>query len=279
MESSSDSPFAFFDYYLNNEIHDEWKLFRSELVEHVFGSGKDEIDESNKKVKVYNSEKNDFDIYSFENHIKEKVQNEIFKTNQFLQKGFLQRYSNQNEVRSYAKFNVRLIQRLRGLQACKEFTFIDLIFNEVLSQINHFSNGMIVQGPVYSFNLLDKNNIGQEQLIKKLHELLNESPSLINCSISEFNSAFTGGIVENGINWMGTAKNKSTNKKSLIYLLDELIRHKFISSTIALDKNKLTKYCFRDSNGNELQNLRQSRTDNSKKVTDQDRIDAIISSL
>ena len=69
MRSTLNSPLAYFDYFLEKAIFLEWKNYSSGIIENVFHSPYDELDNIKKLLKVYNVDNNTYDLYSFERHI------------------------------------------------------------------------------------------------------------------------------------------------------------------------------------------------------------------
>ena len=55
-QSTKKHPLGFFDYYLNKRIYVHWNEYREGMVKNVLHSSFDEIDETNKIIKVLDSE-------------------------------------------------------------------------------------------------------------------------------------------------------------------------------------------------------------------------------
>jgi hypothetical protein len=65
----------------------------------------------------------------------------------------------------------------------------------------------------------------------------------------------------------------------LFYFIYKLIEKRILAKSYLLDLNKYVKYVFRDKDGKEFKNLKQSKSTISNNPTSKDRIDTIISSL
>ncbi len=119
------------------------------------------------------------------------------------------------------------------------------------------------------------------EIIEKLYtELTTHKPNpIIECHKEDFINAFTGKEVKEGIKWLIVGKNKQISKPSIFHFIDKLINLGFISASILNDYNKYVKYIFRDSNGNELKNIKQSKLDFSDTPQGSSLIDNILHSL
>ncbi len=116
-------------------------------------------------------------------------------------------------------------------------------------------------------------------ILTNLYLLLSESPALIQCDKEDFINAFTKKEVPNGIRWMVKAKNKQYSKASLFYFINLLNEGGYLVEVPTNDINAKIKYVFRDGDGNELKNIRQSKANTSKSPAEKERIDSIISRL
>lgn len=279
MESTLENPVAFFDYYLKKAIYKDWNNYSSGIVKNVFNSPFDEIDKQQKILKVYNSDTNEYVLYSFENHLKVIITDEIQKSKHFIELGFQHRFSNTNEINGYAEFLKIKIQELAKLQAFVDFNFMNSIIEEIEALIHQYSLDKSVGHTFYSFNLLV--NEGEDQNIKidALFGLLSDSPPIIKSTKADFQKAFSGKEIANKIHWLVEGKNKLTSKVSLFYFIDELIRNKLISNNVRSDLNKYIQSIFCDSKGDDLRNLKQSKSTYSKNPSSKDRLDSIISNL
>ena len=279
MESSLDYPFAFFDYYLKKPIYTDWKNYSSGIIQNVFDTPLDEIDNEKKILKVFNASTNDFDLYSFENHLKVKFDEEVQKSKHFIELGFQKIYSNKDEIGAYAEFLKIKIQALQNLKAFKDFQFLTSIINEFTDLVNLYSKKRSTYNSFYSFNLLVEDGEVQKNKIDSLFNLLTESPPLISCTKNEFRIAFTSKRVTARIKWLYIGKNKQISKVSLFYFVEQLIDKSFLSKNIISDLNKYVYNVFSDSNGLSLRNLKQSKATLFNNQPQKNRIDSIISQL
>jgi hypothetical protein len=285
MKSTAEHPLAFFDWYLKNQIGKDLKEFYINIKEELHFNDTDKIDRVNHVVKVLNVNhqeeiKSEYITFSFENSVKSKLNQEIKQTKDYLELGFEKRFSDKKEVKAYADFMRIKLDSYSTLTTVKEFPFLTIYFKELYNLINQFSKPIKNYSFVPSLVLLSDSPEEQGLKIEVLYNLLTEKPSMINCSKEEFNKAFTGQEITEGIHWLVTGKNKNyVSKPSLLYFLDELIDKGFLSRNIIHDLYKFIRYLFRDHKGNELKNLKQSREDMSDNPTSKNRINTIISSL
>lgn len=285
MESTSNSPLAFFDNYLQKEIYDNLKNFYNLKDNFLVQDGllTAEFDKENHIIiftnigmvdKLPNTFKKDFNT-----SIKSRLDAELTKAILFIEQGFEKRFSEKKEVRAYQEFLKIKVNSISKNKAIEDFLFL----NDYLEKINKVIGNYSIQTTNYqftpSFNLLAENEEEQTILIDKLYLMLTETPSMINSNKEEFINAFTGKEVAKGIDWLVKGKNKSISKVSLFYLINELINQDFLSRSILNDLNKYIRYVFRDDKGSELKNLKQSKATFSKSLTAKERIDTIISSL
>jgi len=236
------------------------------------------------KVRVLNiSHKDNIDseylTFSFEGSIKRKLNNETQNSINFLEQEFQKRFSDKKEVKAYADFLRIKIKHIESFNAFKEFHFLNDYLSQIKDTINRYSTEVKLYGITPSFELLAENEKEQQDKIQKLYESLTESPSLINATKQEFFNAFTGKEVAYGIHWLVIGKNKRVSKPSLFHFVIKLIDENHLSPSIIHDLNKYVLYTFRDNNGEELKNLKQSKSYVSKNPTQKDRIENIISSL
>ncbi len=116
-------------------------------------------------------------------------------------------------------------------------------------------------------------------VLSQLFNLLTEEPSLIQSDKDAFINAFTQKEVPNGIRWMVKSKNKQYSKASLFYFITLLNEGGYLKGVPNNEINSKIKYVFRDGDGNQLKNIRQSKANTSKNPAEKVRIDAIISQL
>lgn len=223
-------------------------------------------------------------ITSLEENIKEKLSTEINKSIQYIEKGLEQRLMNPEEIKNFTFFMDKGLSTIKNTKAYSEFSFLKKYFSKIEIVVNAYADlnkntrTTVIINNVYSYILTAEN---PETIIDKLYtELINQQPNpLIHCTKEEFINAFTGKEVTEGIKWLIIGKNKKTSKPSLFYFIDKLIDSGLISKSIYNDYNKYIKYIFRDKDGNELQNIKQSKSTFSKKPQLANTIDNIISSL
>ena len=115
-----------------------------------------------------------------------------------------------------------------------------------------------------------------EEQLTKLYKLLVQSPSIIDCSMSQFIDAFTEKEVQTGIKWMLTSvKNRQPSKVSLIYFIKQLIDRSDLEDD-QINFNRKIEYVFRDYNGGTFQNIKQSKSQMSDTPDHHERIDELI---
>ncbi|QYJ68784.1 hypothetical protein [Flavobacterium litorale] len=284
MKSTAENPFAFFEWYLKKQIELDLEEFYKNITEELYFNNVDEIDKKTHKVRVLNiSHKDNIDseylTFSFEGSIKRKLNNETQNSINFLEQEFQKRFSDKKEVKAYADFLRIKIKHIESFNAFKEFHFLNDYLSQIKDTINRYSTEVKLYGFTPSFELLAENEKEQQDKIQKLYESLTESPSLINATKQEFFNAFTGKEVAYGIHWLVIGKNKRVSKPSLFHFVIKLIDENHLSPSIIHDLNKYVLYTFRDNNGEELKNLKQSKSYVSKNPTQKDRIENIISSL
>lgn len=160
----------------------------------------------------------------------------------------------------------RLIQHL---QKKKSSTAIDISTpNRV--EIDDFSP--------YSFNWDSANPEDTIPNLEKFYSLLTAHPALIECSKEDFINAFTKRKVTNGIKWLVKGDNKLISKSSLLYFVSRLTEEDLIND-ITNSFNKTIEYIFRDSSGELLKNIKQTKSTSSQNPAQKDQIDLIIDSI
>ncbi|CAA0240479.1 hypothetical protein [Tenacibaculum maritimum] len=286
MKSTAEHPFLFFDDYFENQIQKDLKEFYTNITEELYFNNIEEIDKVRHIIKVPNihhKEKTqaDYITFSFEGSIKSKLKREINITKNVIENEFQKRFADKKEVTAYADFLRIKLKQYYTNKNIEEFPFLKKYFDEITSLINQYSKQTIIisNESHYSFNLIANTTEEQFAVAEKLHNLLSETPAIIKCDKADFINAFTGKEINQGIYWLITGKNKFTSKISLFYFIEELRKKQYLKSNIIPDLSKYIKYVFRDNHGNELKNLKQSKSTYSKSVTQKERIDTIISSL
>ena len=286
MKSTAEHPFLFFDNYLENQIQKDLKEFYTNITEELYFNNIEEIDKVRHIIKVPNIHHKeeiqaDYVTFSFEGSIKSKLNREINITKNFIENEFQKRFTDKKEIAGYADFLKIKLKQYYANKNIEEFPFLTKYFEEITSLIDQYSKQTIVNSNEYnfSFNLLANTTEEQLAIAEKLYHLLSESPAVIKCNKTDFINAFTGKEIENGICWLITGKNKFTSKISLFYFIEELRNKQYLKSSIIIDLSKYIQYVFRDNQGDELKNLKQSKSTYSKSVTQKERIDTVISSL
>lgn len=288
------TPFAFYRTFLDKEIYIELEKYNFNADSSIIESyqGNDGKFYTAGKVIRWDKENHFMEytefgenkIYSLESEIQEKLSTEIDKTIEYIEKGLEQRLMNPEEIKSFSFFMSKGLSTIKNTKAYSEFSFLEKYFNKIEKVVNAYidldqnTKTTVIINNIYSYTLIAEN---PEVTIEKLYnELINQKPiPLISCTKEDFVNAFTGKEVKEGINWLVISKNKKTSKVSLIYFIDKLIDLGFLSRSIYNDYNKYIKYIFRDKDGNELQNIKQSKSTISKKPQLATTIDQITSSL
>ena len=286
MKSTAEYPFLFLDNYFENQIQKDLKEFYTNITEELYFNNIEEIDKVRHIIKVPNLHHKEetqanYITFSFEGTIKTKLRTEINITKRFIESEFQKRFADKKETTGYADFLRIKLKQYYTDRNIEEFPFLTKYFDEITSLIDQYSKQVIAAQNEYnlSFNLLADTTEEQLTKVEKLHLLLTETPAVIKCNKTDFINAFTGKEIKEGIYWLITGKNKFTSKISLFYFIEELIKKRYLKSNIITDLSRYIKYVFRDNLGNELKNLKQSKSTYSKNVTQKERIDTIISSL
>lgn len=133
MESTSNSPLAFFDNYLQKEIYDNLKNFYNLKDNFLVQDGllTAEFDKENHIIiftnigmvdKLPNTFKKDFNT-----SIKSRLDTELTKTILFIEQGFEKRFSEKKEVRAYQEFLKIKVNSISKNKAMKIFFFLMII--------------------------------------------------------------------------------------------------------------------------------------------------------
>lgn len=289
------TPFAFYRTFLEETIYaelDKFNFYSTDFDILTNYIDKDDVvhytgeiinrDEINHIIEFTDAGETRF--VSLEGNIKKLLSEEINKTIQYIETGYEIRLMNPKEIEAFSIFLKKGLFTIKNTKAYTEFPFLESYFVKIekiiesYSSLNDNINQPVIINKVYSFNLISDNPI---ETINKLYDQLSaqENGKLISCTKSDFLNAFTGKIVEKGIYWQVVGKNKKTSKVSLIYFLEKLINNGFLSRAVINDLNKYIKYIFRDKDGFELKNIKQSKSTFSKKPQLASTIDKVISSL
>ena len=144
MKSTAELPLAFFDWYLENEIHKDLKEFYTHITEELYFNNIVKVDKVIHLVKVHNiydlgEGSSEFITFTFELDIKSKLKQQIKQTKAFVELGFQERFSNKKEVEAYANFLRIKLSSYNSNKAYKDFPFLASYFNEIESLVNEYS--------------------------------------------------------------------------------------------------------------------------------------------
>lgn len=283
MHSTLDSPYGFFDYYFNIKVYEDLEKFYEDYSSY---GGVEHIDRK-KHIFTY-SEKRSLDYYhkrqsfTFKEFLCEFYVKEIILSNDLVDQNLQSIFSDKKVVATYIDFLRIKINSFKKTKAYKEFDFVQEIIFKLESHIDKFGifgNTTTLVASNCSFSLIVKDSESQVDLIGRFYKMMAKEMHLIDSTPEEFENAFTGKEVTVGIKWLVRGKNKQISKVSLFYLIEELINNGFLSKSLFNDMNKHVKYVFRDNQGNEFKNLKQSKSTYSETVSSKEAINEIISSL
>ena len=276
MISTLENPIKFFEDYFEHLVHQDLKTFNIEKLEVLNNSHVDIIDEKNHLIKVLNSE-NEYDIYSFENFIKRRLEEEFQKSKILIEKRVHSFIDSKLELTSYLNIQQSKVSWLINHKSAKKFRILSRFALRLEGEIHKFNNLLSNEELFYSFNFIDTNKIFK---IETLYSQLINSPKLIECSKETFNNAFLGRkLIKEKIKWLVTGKNGYTSKISLFYFVEELINHSFLDKKILQDLSKYIAYVFVDKNGKSFDNLKVSKSSSSTNPSRKQDIDSIIDEL
>ncbi|MBU2949702.1 hypothetical protein KO493_03210 [Tamlana agarivorans] len=286
MKSTTENPLAFIEWYLTKQIYVDLDDFHSQKTNFLVQDGLIKIEKNDienhiiyfKNIAGVDGLEDNFQN-NFKNILKRTLDPEVEQSLFFVESGFQKIFSVKKEVKAYAELIRIKIRYIESLSAVKKFYFISDYLTKIKDTVDRYSTEVKHYNFTPSFVLLAENEKDQQAKIERLFNLLTESPSLIDTSKEEFINAFSGKEVTIGVNWLVIGKNKIVSKISLFYFIEELQKNNHLSNSIIHDLNKYVLYTFRDNHGQELKNLKQSKTTISNIPTQKDRIDTIISSL
>ncbi len=286
MKSTLDNPLAFFDWYLDAEIYNNRRELYIDVTENLHYGVEDIISQDNDDIvvkNVYHQDEipSDTLVVRMSLFYGKKLKPEIQLSKQLIEQNLSNRYADKKELQGYAQFLKIKIELLKEKKSYKDFKMAAEIVDDFENMISKYAKVTPSYSFIPSFNLLASKGEEQESKVKRLYELMTKGTPLIHCEEDEFISAFTGKEVTTGLNWLVLGKNKFTSKTSLFYFLGELLSKNHLDGGIANDLNKYVRYVFRDINGKEFKNLKQSKSNTvySNKTAQKEQIDKIISLL
>jgi len=279
--SSLEYPFAFLDWYLEIGFKEDLKNFYYSPIESPIVV----LDNIKHIIKCWSPDADQsvnggYIVVSFEEVFQYKYNLELLNTKQYIEKSIVEHSQSADSKTLYLAYLTNKIKQLNKYEAVSNYLFLEKFIMDITTFIDSSEitkNTQLSYTP--SFNILPTTEKDQEQIITELYMNLTKSPSLISCSKEEFAKGFSGQELEVGINWLVLGKNKQVNKVSLFYFINELIKLKLIDSAIINDLNKYVKYVFRDNNGKELKNLKQSKATISNNPSGFERLNKILSLL
>lgn len=156
----------------------------------------------------------------------------------------------------------------------KNFPFVEESLNRIVKYIDEIN----FLPPTASSGLshLSFKWIASSEQLSQLFDLLIASPALIDCSRLEFENAFQGREVSGGIKWLKTTNQGEPLKSLLIYFITQLQDLELIEEFEPRSLASRITYIFKDSNNNEIKNLKQSISSFTGFPKDQELIDEIL---
>ncbi|PQL90740.1 hypothetical protein [Apibacter adventoris] len=284
-------PFKNLDIFLKVDIYKKLKSFYKSFENEYDGCRIKNINKKTHQIvfyrDCYKEGESEFDILTFENHIKYILLEYIQTSIDNLEILFRNNFDNKDKIQQLVDFYYIQINKIFNENLINKLTFLNKYKNILQEELAQYATSKYsVPSPTtyLSYVLLAETPEKQIKIIKKLYNLLIKEPALIEATEEEFINSFTGREVTIGIKWLVLApKNKmvTTNKPSLIYFIRALIDNKFLSPSYYSNENKLLIYVFRDNNGKSFtsQRISSSKTDMSKNPAESNRIDNIIYSL
>ena len=279
MKSNYQNPILFFERFLDIDIQSELIKFYQSSEELLSTSPYDNIDKSSHIIQTYDAMTDKVISYTFEDYLKPLIQIELQNSKNLIDHEFQKRFSNPSEVLGFSNWLSVKLNSLRKYPSTKTFPFTSGIIDSLFEHIEIYVATVTTKTNIYSFNILPNANESQISKIERLYLLLNESPALINSEREEFINAFSGNEVNLGVRWLVKGKNKKTSKVSLFYFISQLIDNSHLERYIITEQSRYISKVFKDSEGNELRNLKQSKSTMSSSPAQAERIDNIINQL
>lgn len=232
MKSTAEHPLAFFDWYLENEIYKDLKEFYKHITEELYFNNSEVIDKEAHIIRVFNihnlGETNaEYITFSFEGSIKPKLKQEIKQSKEFIEFGFQKRFSDKDEVKSYADFLRIKRNSFSSNKAYNEFSFLASYFNLLDKVINQ-----------YSIQAIDFSN-----------PLLFYSDMLFVNSIQSVKESFLGNstLLENGYSYLQNQNYYikedmvDDNETMPIFVTDTISREDFIERLLSFENTSIYK--------------------------------------
>lgn len=170
---------------------------------------------------------------------------------------------------------------LHSLIHYQEYSFVKDAISELSRNIAHyddFGNNDVTHSSK-SFCWDNEDRESKRDSLFNLYKLVVIKYKLIECSKSDFFSAFSNGEIKNGLKWLHLTNNDDSCKTSLIYFIKRLQDENFIFESEGKKFNDKILYVFRDNKGNIIENIRSSKSKLVNNGYQYDFIDEIISDL
>lgn len=302
METTIKNPLNFFQTLLEKDKYEELRESSfSEIIE-FRGSSVEKIDSENGIITFWGSfydQTTDDHIealvtHNFNDEFNSKINWEFVVARESIDSFILDITTKGSNPKEFINFEVML---LKDLFLKTKLYYLDkpVVKNAIVGLINYVQEKYLTE-KIFSLNIKSPNLIEVEDYseysfnwdssnpedtipnIEKLYSLLTQAPALIESSKVDFINAFTMRRVTNGIKWLVTHSNQ-ISKSSLFYFIDKLIEEGCITEVPSSQLNKKIDYLFRDSLGQKLKYIRQSKSTSTNNPAQKDRIDSILDSL
>jgi hypothetical protein len=269
------SHFIFFESLLEPN---KYESLKAEFVRHYIDNVGQPFDVDFEKGIIYETPETE---YEFSTSILSKINSECYKLKNAIIKNIYNFFQDEKNPNNYLLSELQHLESL--IERLNESDFRELDFEDKLSPVVNFieirlglKKSSSETYPTFNCNF-SIDNI--EQKLSTLYfELLQQN--IIKGSKQDFINGFQGKKVINGIKWMICTKDKkSTNKPSLIYLLDYLIHKDYIEYLSGKEYNAAFIYVFRDLKGKKFKRATISTSKSNNTLKEHETIKNIIDNL
>lgn len=219
-------------------------------------------------------------MYDFKSYFEIYIKNELIKTKHLVNQKSIQLLDIGQPIEEHLKTYRTILTNLEplSLRYYLNYPFVkDAILNlsRYLAQFDNF--GFVNQ--THNNNSFcwdnDDSEKKRESLIN-LYRLTVIEKKLIEGTSEDFINAFSNGEVKLGLKWMDTTTNGVNCKTSLIYFINRLQEENFIFESNGKAYNDKICYVFRDSKGNLLKDIKNSKSKQKVNSYQYEEIDSII---
>lgn len=205
MKSSSNFlyPFKEIETYLDKNVYTDLKIFYNQFQNEIFGHRIHSIEQAKNSFLImsdnYNDKENEYDVYTFENHIKYKFAEIIYKVLDLISEGINICFISKQSVFNYLEKVERDFNILSTNKALVEFDFLQYYVNLISIEIKYYksSEAIVLENGIFTESLFKVKEHIKRTFFLRLFEIAQRNDIIdVDFSQEDFYDVFTASTTE-----------------------------------------------------------------------------------